>query len=98
MSSYFSGQNKYLWGFSITLDGEKESVVHNQKSEIIKRMIDHCFETNVEIHVMPDVYMPFIMIKTKERSFYYLQSENEAHCFRKNIMVDGGYELCQGVV
>ena len=98
MSSYFSGQNKNLWWFSVTPDGEKESVIHNVKSETIKKLMDHCLETNVEIHVMPDVYMPFIMIKTKKRSFYYLQSENEAHCFRKNIMVDGGYELCQGVV
>ena len=98
MNSYFSGQNKYLWWFSLKHDGEKESVVHKSKSSTIKKLIDHCFETDVEIHVMPDVYMPFIMIKTKERSFYYLQSENEAHCFRKNIMVDGGYELCQGVV
>jgi len=95
MNSYFSGQNKFLWGFSVKPDGEKESVVSKHKSEAIKKLIDHCFETNVEIHVMPNVYMPFIMIKTPERTFYYLQSENGAHCFRKHIMVDGGYELCQ---
>ena len=95
MISHFFGQNKSLWGFSITPHKEKESVVNKFKSETIQRMIDHCFDLNYEIHVMPNSHVPFIMIKNEKESFYYLQSENEAHCFMKNIMVDGGYELCQ---
>lgn len=98
MSSCFLAQNKFLWGFSINKDGKENLKITKFKSQVVKDIVDHYYENDLEIHVMPKEKMPFVMVIRPNVIWYYLTSEYDCGAFMKNIMVDGNYELCQGVV
>ena len=93
-TSYFVGQHKDLWGFSLKLDGTDECDISKFAADLVKKIIDHYYESDWEIHVMPNEQMPFVMVKNPESIWYYLRSEYEAIIFRENIMVNGSYEFC----
>ena len=96
-TSYFVGQNKNLWGFSLKRNGTNECDISKFTADLVKKIIDHYYESDWEIHVIPSEPMPFVMIKNPEKTWYYLRSEDEAIIFRENIMVNGSYELCQAI-
>ena len=103
MKSHFLGQNKELWGFSIKENGEKEYGIKKFKADTVKKIIEYYYETDLEIHIMPNGDLsldknkrfPFVMLKGAKSNWYYLTSEDEASSFMTHIMVDGNYELCQ---
>lgn len=103
MVSHFLGPNKTIWGFSVKKNGEKEYKVKKFTADVVRRIVDHCYEANIEMHFMPNGDLslekskrfPFVMVKGSKSNWYYLTSAYDAGSFMKHIMVDGNYELCQ---
>ena len=97
MDSLFSGENKCLWGFSLTRDGNFNGDVKSISSNSVKKIIDYAYEANMEVHIMPYVKIPFIEIKTHTEIWHYLTSNEDAHAFIESIIVSGCYTCCQVV-
>lgn len=95
MTSYFCGENKELWGFSITYEGQFKDEVGNVNASIVKKIIDFSLEENMEMHVLPYISTPCIIIKTSDSIWYYLRSEQEANIFREKARVSDHYACCQ---
>ena len=95
MTSYFCGKNKQLYGFSISYKGEIKDDITSVKASVVKKIIDHALETNMEIHVLTNISIPCIFIKTPQAIWHYVRSRDEADEFRKNIVISDHYPCCQ---
>jgi hypothetical protein len=95
MVSHFFGRNKYFWSFSTSDNVELKESISKVSGSVLKKIIDYSFEECMELHHLPNIDFPCLFIKTPQSTWYYLNSEEEAEEFQKNLNLDKNYPYCQ---
>jgi hypothetical protein len=93
MMNNFTGENKELWGFSLTLEEEPADEISKVEASVVQKIVEHSYESDIEIHFLPNATIPFVLIITPSRMWHYFTSKKDAEVFRKNILIDG-YKPC----
>ena len=97
MGSHFFSKDKKFWGFSLSYDGKLKDKISSVDGKVVKKVIDYSFEHNIEINFLPNIDLPCIFIKTPNAIWHYLNSQEEAEDFPKNIRITKNYPCCQFV-
>lgn len=101
MKSLFLSKNKDLWGFTVPKAKSRSEIMENNdliiskvKSHIVKKIVDFAYEDNLEIHVLPNISKPCVIIKTPHNVWYYLCSQSDAETYMKQVNASGGISYC----
>lgn len=93
MDRCFVGHNKELWGFSLDQNEQPKDEISKVSGSVVEKIVNHAYEEDYELHVLPHASIPFILVKTPLSNWHYFRSRDEAEIFRKNILIDG-YKPC----